>query len=92
MKPGGKLAIAGSRSGDRVVIAVRDTGVGMGAEERARLFDFPFTTKPGGTGCGLSSVMRIVQAHAGDFDIESEEGVGTTVRISLPAYREGGNV
>ncbi|MEI6634190.1 MAG: ATP-binding protein [Chlamydiota bacterium] len=91
MRPGGRLTIKGIRSGDRVVIAIRDTGMGMGREEKARLLDFPFTTKPGGMGCGLPYVMRIVQAHGGEFDMDSEEGAGTTVRISLPAARGGGD-
>lgn len=85
MKPGGTLSIEGRRTGDRIVISISDTGVGMGREEKERIFDFPFTTKPDGTGCGLPYVMRIVQAHGGEFDVDSEEGVGTTVRITLPA-------
>jgi len=81
MKPGGTLSIEGERVGARAVLTIRDTGVGMTKEEKSRIFDFPFTTKSDGTGCGLPYVLRIIQAHGGEFDIDSEPGAGTTVRI-----------
>ncbi len=84
MKPGGKLTIRGEEMKDTYTIIIRDTGVGMTLEEKDRIFDFPFSTKPEGMGCGLSYVLRVMQAHAGEFDIESQPGVGTTVRLTFP--------
>lgn len=91
MANGGTLEIATSsetRGGrEHVVIAVRDTGVGMSEAVRARIFEPSFTTKPSGTGLGLVTVASIVRQAAGRVDVESELGVGTTFRIELPALR-----
>jgi two-component system, cell cycle sensor histidine kinase and response regulator CckA len=71
----------------RVVITVRDTGGGIPAAVRARIFEPFFTTKrdDGGTGLGLAICHGIVTGLGGDITVESEEGRGTTVRVSLPA-------
>jgi PAS domain S-box-containing protein len=68
-------------------IEIADDGIGIGAEAQMRLF-VPFhTTKPGeGTGLGLYITKSIVEAHGGSIVVESEEGVGTTVRVKLPPY------
>ncbi|MCP3138054.1 sensor histidine kinase [Pyxidicoccus xibeiensis] len=73
-------------SADRVIIEVRDTGVGMAPEVRARIFDPFFTTKPvgEGTGLGLSICHGIVTGFGGEISVESEEGRGSTFRVSLP--------
>jgi two-component system sensor histidine kinase AtoS len=49
------------------------------------VFDPFFTTKPSGTGLGLSICHELVQAHGGDIQLESEEGRGTSVKITIPA-------
>jgi signal transduction histidine kinase len=69
-----------------VGISVRDTGVGMSAEVLARAFDPFFTTKPPGkgSGVGLSQVYAVAQESGGTARIESEPGLGTTIRIFLP--------
>ncbi len=76
-------------AGDRVVVEVRDTGVGMPPEVRARIFDPFYTTKPvgEGTGLGLSICHGIVTGFGGDISVESEEGRGSTFRVSLPVAR-----
>ncbi|WP_228558569.1 ATP-binding protein [Myxococcus sp. AB056] len=76
-------------AGDRVIIEVRDTGMGMPPEVRARIFDPFFTTKPvgEGTGLGLSICHGIVTGFGGDISVESEEGRGSTFRVSLPVAR-----
>jgi len=59
--------------------------VGIGADEREKIFLPFFTTKPSGTGLGMAIVKKIVDLHNGDIMLESSPGRGTRVRISLPA-------
>ncbi len=74
-----------------VVLAVQDTGVGIPAEIRHRIFEPFFTSKkPGkGTGLGLSITHGIVQRHRGTITIESEMGVGTLFEVRLPVLASG---
>ncbi|HNW93036.1 MAG TPA: ATP-binding protein [bacterium] len=84
MKPGGILAVAGGVAGTRYELRISDTGPGMTRDEQQKLFDFPFSTRNGGHGIGLPYVMRIVQAHDGEFELQSTPGQGTTVILRLP--------
>jgi two-component system NtrC family sensor kinase len=70
----------------RVRIEVGDTGPGISAEVRARIFEAFFTTKPlgEGTGLGLSLCRNIVDEHGGTLDVQSEPGHGATFVIDLP--------
>ncbi len=70
----------------RVVVEVRDTGCGMPPEVLSRIFDPFFTTKPigVGTGLGLAICHRIVKSFDGEIDVESQVGVGSAFRVSLP--------
>jgi CheY-like chemotaxis protein len=72
--------------GDYVVVAVRDTGCGIPPDVLPRVFDPFFTTKDvgKGSGLGLSQVYGFVRQSGGNVRIESQPGVGTTVRIYLP--------
>jgi two-component system sensor histidine kinase PilS (NtrC family) len=65
-------------------IEIVDRGEGIAPEARERIFEPFFTTKPKGTGLGLATVHRVVEAHQGELELQSEPGRGTTVRIRLP--------
>jgi signal transduction histidine kinase len=81
----GRVTVDLFAQGDRVVVEVVDDGVGIAPEDRDKIFLPFFTTKPAGTGLGMSIVKKIVDLHAGDIVIESAPGRGTRVRISVPA-------
>jgi PAS domain S-box-containing protein len=74
------------REGRHVVLSVRDNGVGMSEEVRARVFEPFFTTKEAGegSGLGLALVRGIVQDHGGDLELSSVAGRGTSVTCLFP--------
>jgi PAS domain S-box-containing protein len=76
---------------DNVVIGVRDTGTGMPPEVVKRVFEPFYTTKPvgAGLGLGLASCHGIVTSAGGRIDVESQVGVGSTFRITLPVAAPG---
>ncbi len=84
MPSGGQLRLVLSRRGEMAEITVGDTGKGIPLENRQKIFQLFFTTRPGGSGIGLASTFRIVQLHNGSIDFTSEVGRGTTFRIELP--------
>jgi PAS domain S-box-containing protein len=81
----------GTKAGDYVAVSVTDTGSGMPPEVAARAFEPFFTTKPQGkgTGLGLSMLYGFVQQSGGHVRIESDVGMGTTVRMYLPRHGAG---
>ena len=84
MPSGGQLRLVLSRRGEAAEITVGDTGKGIPLENRQKIFQLFFTTRPGGSGIGLASTFRIVQLLNGSIDFTSEVGRGTTFRIELP--------
>jgi signal transduction histidine kinase len=89
-EPGGHVVVALGRSGEDVVLAVSDDGIGISADDQRRLFDRFFRAAGvqdraiDGTGLGLTIARAIVAAHGGSIDVASEEGAGTTLRVRLP--------
>jgi PAS domain S-box-containing protein len=87
---GGRVAIETCAEGDYVKTVVRDTGIGISAEDLPRIFDKFYRIKSEktrgivGTGLGLAIVKNIVDAHLGSISVESKEGKGTTVTVLLP--------
>ena len=69
---------------DQAVLQVRDTGIGIADDDLDRIFEPFFSRKPGGTGLGLATTARIVEAHRGTIDIASRPGQGTTFTVTLP--------
>jgi PAS domain S-box-containing protein len=69
------------------ILRISDTGIGMSLTTKEKLFVPFYTTKERGTGLGLATVKKIVEAHQGDIQIESEAGKGTVVQIRLPAEK-----
>ena len=83
---GGAVTIS-TEQRDRVVrVTVADTGHGMTAEEVARALGGFYTTRPQGTGLGLSVVRRLVADHGGEVHIDTAPRRGTTVVVELPAH------
>lgn len=66
-----------------ISLEVKDTGHGMSEETQQNLFAADYTTKSHGTGLGMAIVRRIITVHGGEITVESEENVGTTIRITF---------
>jgi len=84
----GEVRISLREEADNVVLKVMDQGRGMAPDVMSQLFKPFFTTKPGGLGLGLAFCKRTVEAHGGSIRVESEEGKGTTVIVTLPINRQ----
>jgi two-component system NtrC family sensor kinase len=67
-----------------VQVTIQDSGIGIKSADLPYIFDPFFSKSPQGTGLGLSIVARIIEFHNGSITIQSEEGIGTTVKVSLP--------
>jgi signal transduction histidine kinase len=80
----GRVNISVNESGNSVVIRVDDTGRGIPKEKITDVFKPFFTTKHKGTGLGMTISKRIVEQHSGTITVESDEGKGTYVTITLP--------
>ena len=91
MRGGGKLPVRTVlRPGVQPYVAVEitDTGVGMDDDEMGKLFEPFYTTKPEGTGLGLTIVSRLIEQNRGRLGVQSSRGEGTTFTISLPTDAE----
>jgi nitrogen-specific signal transduction histidine kinase len=84
MPQGGQLIVQTTEVGSAVALYLIDTGCGMDERTRSHLFEAFFSTKPGGSGLGLPTARKIVEAHGGRIRVESEIGKGTRFTIELP--------
>jgi len=85
MEGGGQLVVRTRAAGLGVLLELIDAGPGMEPETLSKAFRAFYTTKQGGSGLGLPTARKIVEAHGGSIDIESTPGRGTKVTIWLPA-------
>jgi two-component system, sporulation sensor kinase E len=86
MTKGGTLTLQTGEGADGVWVSVADTGGGIPEELLNRIFEPFYTTKKKGSGLGLMIVQRIVRAHGGHIELDSQVGRGTTFRIWLPLH------
>lgn len=84
MPSGGLLELQTFARGSKVMLEFIDTGIGMDERTRSKLFHVFYSTKPNGSGLGLPTVRKIVEAHGGSITCESELGKGTRFALALP--------
>jgi signal transduction histidine kinase len=85
MPQGGELTIQAAREPGGISLSLIDTGKGMTPEVLAKVFQPFFTTRPGGNGLGLATTRKIIEAHGGRIEVQSEPGRGTKFTIHLLA-------
>ena len=87
---GGKVDVSAKRHDGKVEVAVRDTGIGIAAEDQDKVFgEFvqvgrDYTKKAEGTGLGLALTKRFVELHGGEIHLQSTPGKGSTFTFTLP--------
>ena len=85
MPRGGSLTIDLHADGEEIVLSVADTGEGIPEEDHEHVFDFAYTTRDDGHGLGLAMVHHcVVEEHGGRVSLESSQGEGTRVSMTLP--------
>ncbi|QDU88076.1 Sensor protein ZraS [Pirellulimonas nuda] len=91
MPDGGQLVVQTRPYGTTAAVYLTDNGVGMDDRTAAQMFETFFSTKPGGSGLGLPTAAKIIEAHGGAIAVETELGRGTRFTIELPGVaRIGG--
>jgi two-component system NtrC family sensor kinase len=87
----GEVEVHLRRKGGQVAVSVTDQGIGIPAENLARIFEPHFTTKPPGegTGLGLSIAYRIVEDHGGHFSVDSKVNEGSAFTVLIPVQPGG---
>ncbi|WGK70149.1 ATP-binding protein [Candidatus Haliotispira prima] len=84
----GHLGLQSYQKSDKVYLEITDNGCGMSDETQKKILEPFFTTRPKGSGLGMTMVLRILQTHNGDLQIQTKEGVGTVLRIALPLFHQ----
>ena len=87
MTKGGELMIRTDKQDDNAVIRISDTGTGIAADKLANIFKAYYSTRPAGSGLGLPTAKKIVEAHSGTLTVDSEPGKGTLFTINLPIHK-----
>ena len=90
MPDGGELTLSLQAGDSHLIVEAHDTGIGIPPENLTTIFDPYFTTKGHGTGLGLATVHKIIEAHGGHIMAMSTPGNGSTFRIFLPLRTESG--
>jgi signal transduction histidine kinase len=88
MPAGGELTLSAAQKGGEIVIAVKDSGVGIPPENMSKLFEPLFTTKAKGIGLGLAVCKNLIEANGGRIEVHSEPGKGSTFSVYLPVNQE----
>ena len=83
-REGGQLVVRTRTTATGVALELIDTGLGMDKKTAGQVFDAFFSTKPGGSGLGLPTTRKIIEAHGGRISVQSEVGRGTKFTIDLP--------
>lgn len=84
MPDGGRISISIEAEHSWVTMHIDDTGMGISSENLSKIFSPFFTTKETGTGLGLAEVHKVIQAHQGWIEVQSEVGKGTWFTIKIP--------
>ncbi len=84
MPGGGSLTFEIAQNPETCTLAITDTGPGIPPEQREKIFQLYYTTKPHGSGIGLAMAFRAMQLHGGTIEVDSEAGHGATFRLTLP--------
>jgi signal transduction histidine kinase len=87
MPEGGEITVQAHAAPPGVCLSVIDTGQGMPPEVAAKAFRPFFSTRSGGTGLGLATARKVVEAHGGSIEVQSEVGRGTKFTLCLPAAK-----
>ena len=87
MSDGGELLIRTDRRKNKAVIQISDTGSGIAADKLGNIFDAYYSSRPQGSGLGLPTAKKIVEAHEGRISVDSEPGKGTLFTIELPLQK-----
>ncbi|NWF91537.1 MAG: PAS domain-containing protein [Syntrophaceae bacterium] len=85
----GEIHLHTRGSKKNVFIIIKDNGVGISKEHLPKIFDFMFSTKPTGSGLGLSIAKKIISDHHGEITVRSELNKGAEFRIRLPVGQKG---
>ena len=86
MSDGGELLIRTARRKEDAVIQISDTGSGIAGDKLPKIFDVYYSSRPQGSGLGLPTAQKIVEAHKGTISVDSELGKGTSFTIELPLH------
>jgi signal transduction histidine kinase len=84
MSDGGELMIRTDRRGESAVIQISDTGSGIAPDKLPLIFNAYYSSRPRGSGLGLPTAKKIVEAHNGSITVDSEPGKGTSFTITIP--------